>query len=287
VKIPQQRRHLLAALCLSASAASPVCAQAGDRNTANGPDKYRITLVGAATPDYVGSDEYTVVPGPEVRGTFDGFNFETVGTSFDVDLIRDNDRSVDLQFGPVIGLNLNRTSDLNGFKDARVAALGKLKRAVEVGAYVGVAKTGIVTSAYDTLAFSVSVQKDVAGAHESFIIAPTLDYGTPLSKRTYVDLSASAQFVGDRYNRYYFGVGPAGASVSGLSSFGAKGGLEQVGLTLTALQSLSSDLRKGWSLVTAIGYTRLTGDAARSPIVSVAGDRNQWLAALGVSYAFK
>ena len=58
-------------------------------------------------------------------------------------------------------------------------------------------------------------------------------------------------------------------------------------LTLTGLQSLSSDLRHGWSLVTAVGYTRLTGDAANSPIVSYAGNRNQWLTALGVSYAFK
>ena len=194
------RWHLSCRLGFCAIAAISVSAQAADEKPANGPDKYRVILVGAATPDYVGSDDYTFIPAPQVRGTFDGFNFETVGTSFDVDVIRDNDRSVDVQFGPVIGLDLNRTRALNGLRDARVAALGKLKRAVEVGAFVGIAKTGVVTSAYDTLAFSISAQKDVAGAHEGFLVSPTLDYGTPLSKRTYVDMSASAQFVGDRYN---------------------------------------------------------------------------------------
>jgi len=250
-------------------------------------DKFRIIVAGALAPDYVGSDDYSVIPAPSIRGTLDGFNFETLGTSFDVDLFRDNGRAIDLQLGPVIGLNLDRTSRLNRVKDAQVAALGKLKRAVEVGGYVGIAKTGVVTSAYDSLSFSVSWQKDVAGAHDSYILSPTLDYATPLSKRSYAGIALSADFVGDKYASYYYSISEAGALASGLPSFTAKGGLKDVSLTLTGLQSLSGDLRHGWSLVALVSFTRLMGDASRSPIVSIAGSNRQWLAGLGVSYAFK
>jgi len=279
-------RRLVAAAALLA--VTPAQAQqAGDAPAPADPDNVRIFVVGAVTPAYVGAADYTLVPAAQVRGTIDGFNFETFGTAFDVDLVRDNGRSIDLQFGPVIGVNLDRTDHLDGKRDAPINALGKRKTAVEIGAFAGIAKTGVITSAYDQLSFTVSWQKDVAGAHGSYIITPSLEYGTPLSKRTYLDLTLSADIVGDKYAAYYFDVSPAGSRASGLPAFTAKGGLQDVGIVLTALQSLSGDLRRGWSIVAMGGFTQLLGDAKRSPVVAIAGRSGQWTGALGLSYVFK
>lgn len=267
--------------------ATPAWAEeSGDTPPAD-PHSVRIFVVGAVTPAYVGAADYTFAPLPQIRGTLDGFNFETDATTLEVDLIRDNGKSVDIQFGPAVGVNLDRTGHLHGTRDARVNALGKRDAAVEVGAYAGIAKTGVITSPYDTLSFSVSWQKDVAGAHHSYIITPTIEYGTPLSTRTYVDLSLSADIVGDGYASYYFDVTPAGSAASGLPEYHAKGGLQDVGVTFTVLQSLSGDLRRGWSLIGLVNYTQLLGDTKRAPIVSIVGSSGQWTGAIGLSYVFK
>ena len=57
--------------------------------------------------------------------------------------------------------------------------------------------------------------------------------------------------------------------------------------TLLLGQALTGDLRNPkLSLFGGVGYSRLLGDIARSPIVGVAGDRDQYFATLGLAYTF-
>ncbi|WP_414903454.1 MipA/OmpV family protein [Sphingomonas flavalba] len=265
------------------SGGAPAMAQADDGFD---PDRDTVTvgIGGALVPRYDGADSTRFVPGGVVRGKLSGFAFSTVGTTLYVDLVREPAGALDIQFGPVAGVNLNRTTRKLG--DARVSALGKRSVAVELGGYAGIGKTGVVTSAYDTLSLSVSWQHDVAGAHGSFVVSPTLSYGTPLSRTTYVGLAAAANIVGGDYARYYFGVTPAGAAASGLPAYTPGGGVKDINAKLLIGQSLSGDLRRGWSLFALGGYARLLGDFKRSPLVSVAGDANQWVGAVGVGYTF-
>jgi len=249
-------------------------------------DDYSLTIglgVGT-TPSYEGSDNYRIIPGGIIRGKVAGFSFYTRGLQLYVDLIPESEGStIDFAAGPVAGVRLNRTSSI---KDARVRALGELDEAYEVGGFLGIGKTGIVTSAYDNLSLRVSYVKDVGNAHESHIITPAIEYGTPLSRQTYVGLSASADFVGDRYASYYFDVSPAGSVASGLAPFRAEGGFKSWSLTAAGSQSLSGDLLKGLSLFAVGSYTRLQNDFRRSPIVSEAGSPNQWFGAIGLAYTF-
>lgn len=246
-------------------------------------DTVTIGIGAAIIPTYEGSDDSRIIPAGVARGSVSGFDFILAGTNLYVDLLREPSDAIDFSFGPVVGVNLNRT---RGIGDARIRALGKLDTAVELGGYVGIGKTGVVTSAYDTLSFSVAYQHDVAGAHGSYVITPTLSYGTPLSTRTYVGLSLSSEYVGDKYADYYFSVTPAGAAASGLPAYHAKGGFKDVSLTLLGAQSLSGDLRHGWALFAIGGYSRLLNDFKDSPTVAIAGSPNQWIGALGVSYTF-
>ena len=271
------------ALCLFGWIA-PAHAQTPDVDLDPNRDTITIGVGAAVVPRYEGADSSRIVPAAAIRGKLSGFNFSTVGTNLYVDLVRDRGDGLDIQLGPVVGVNFNRTSRHVG--DARVAALGKRAVAIEVGGYAGIGKTGVITSAYDTLSFDVSWQHDVAGAHGSTILSPTINYGTPLSRTTYVGIAAAVDIVGDGYARYYFGVTPAESLASGLPVSTPDGGIKDINFKFLVGQSLSGDLRRGWGLFAVAGYSKLLGDFKRSPLVAVAGDADQWIGAVGVGYTF-
>jgi outer membrane protein len=270
---------------LLAMVAMPAWAQEADVPAEPRGDSLTIGLGGAVSPRYDGSDDYRIIPGGVVRGSVSGIDFSLVGLNLYVDLIPNKGNGINIQAGPVIGLGLNRTSR-KGIGDAQVRALGKLDVAVELGGYVGIGKTGVITSDYDTLSFSVAYQRDVANAHDSYVITPSINYGTPLSRTTYVGIGVSAEIVGDRYADYNFGVTPAGAIASGLPAYTPEGGLKDISFTLLGAQSLSGDLRGGWSIFAVGSYSKLMGDFKRSPVVAIAGDADQWFGGLGVAYTF-
>jgi outer membrane protein len=273
------RIAVTAALALSATSLA-----AQQRPAGLDGDSVSVAVGAAYLPDYEGADEYRIRPGGILRGKVSGHEFYTRGLALYVNAIPDNAGSdVDFAFGPAAGLRLTRTGEV---KDDRVAALGELETGYEVGAFAGISKSGILTSGYDSLSFRVSYLKDVGDAHESHVIQPSLSYSTPLSPRTFVAASLSADIVGDGYADYYYSVTPAGAAASGLSPFEADGGFKSWSISLFGAQALGDNLLDGFSLAGAVGYTRLRGDFARSPIVLEAGDRNQFFAALGIGYTF-
>src|SRR3546814_14135969 len=79
--------------------------------------------------------------------------------------------------------------------------------------------TGVLTSAYDSLSLRVSYLHDVGNEHDSYIITPSIGYGTPLGTKTYAGVGVSADYVGKDYSQTYFGVTPAGAVASGLPAY--------------------------------------------------------------------
>jgi outer membrane scaffolding protein for murein synthesis (MipA/OmpV family) len=271
-------------IAVAALAAAPAAAQAAIDDPLL---KETVTVAAGAAyvPSYVGSDDYIVVPALGARGSVSGFHFQFRGTQASLDLIRNSDpHAVDLQLGPVAAVNLNRTRSI---EDPQVRALGKLDTAIELGGYIGVAKTGVITSAYDTLSASVTYTHDVAGAHDSYKITPSINYGTPLSPKAYVLVSGYADYVGKDYGDYYYTVTPAGAVASGLPAFSArKSGMLGWGAAALVNVSLTGDLTGGLSLVGGGGYYRVNGRYARSPIVSIAGDRDPWYGGLGLAYTF-
>lgn len=263
--------------------ATPASAQDGDRNS--------LTIgVGAAViPSYEGSDDYRVIPIPQLRGKVSDFAFWTRGPGLYVDAIPNSgDTGIDFQLGPVVTARFDRSSR-KAIKDDAVRALGKRDVAVEVGGFVGIGKAGVFTGAYDNLSARVAVTKDVAGAHESTVISPAIEYYTPLSARSFVGLGLSAEYVGKKYGRYYYDIDAAGSAASGLPAYSRAGdgtGFKRVGVNLTGGLSLSGDLRRGWALFALAGYSRLLGDYADSPVVNIAGSKSQWAGAVGAGYTF-
>lgn len=289
-------RNALRLLALASAAfALPAAAQTSDAappqpqpapEIATGGDTLTVGVGVASIPDFEGADSNRIIPAAVIRGSYKGINFSTRGFYLFADLVpNEAGPGYDFQLGPVVGANFDRTKRKT-IDNARVAALGTLDTAIEVGGYTGISRTGVITSDYDTLGASVSYVQDVAHAHKSYTITPQLDYGTPLSRRAYVGISANAVYVGGEYADAYYSVTPVGSLASTLPVYNASKGWKNYAVTGLVTHALTGDLLHGLLIGGGVSYSRLLGDFARSPIVRLAGDRDQWSLAIGLGYTF-
>jgi len=283
--MPQLRTQtLMLASTMAAFTVIPAYAQDAPAN----PYRDTVTVgVGvAALPDYEGSNDYRTTPVPAAIGTIKGYGFVLAGNQLSVDLVKNTPGPVwDFQAGPIAQINFNRSA-LDSIDDRRVRALGKLGVAVELGGYVGLGKTGVLTSPYDTLSVTLGYRHDVSGVHDSGIWSPGITYVTPLSRKAAIGLFASADIVERDYTQTYYSVSAAQSVASGLHVYTAGGGLKNWTLGAIGSYPLTGDLLQGIKIVGAGTYGRMEGDIARSPLIAVAGSRDQWLGTLGLAYTF-
>jgi MipA family protein len=266
-------------------AAAPAIAQSTDAALPDPNDQSDTVTIGAGAayiPDYEGSDDYRIIPAAAIRGRVSGISFFTRATYLYVDVVPRGSGNLEFDLGPIVGVRLNRTGKI---KDDFVDDLPDRKKALEIGGFAGLTYHGL-TNPYDALSFRLDVVKDVGNAHESTIFTPTIDFGTPLSRRTYVGASLSAEWAGGGYADYYYSITPADALASGLAPFDADGGFKNWRLGLLVNQSITGDLTHGLSLFGTGSYSHLSGDFKDSPIVDDRGSAGQWLAAVGLAYTF-
>ena len=266
-------------------AAVPAVAQPTDASLPDPNDQSDTVTIGAGAayiPDYEGSDDYRIIPAAAIRGRVGGISFFTRATYLYVDFVPRGDGGLEFDAGPIVGVRLNRTGKI---KDDFVDLLPDRKTAFEVGGFAGITYHGL-TNPYDALSFRIDVVKDLGNAHESTVITPTIDFGTPASRRTYVGASLSAEWAGGGYADYYYSISPADALASGLPAYDADGGFKSWRLGLLVNQSLTGDLTHGLSLFGTGAYSHLSGDFKDSPIVDDRGSAGQWLAAVGLAYTF-
>ncbi len=244
-----------------------------------------LGLGGGIAPEYEGADDYGFQPGGVIQGKVDGFDFQVRGPNIYVDLLRDAPESRwNLIAGPVAQVRFERNSR-NDIADPRVAALGTRDTAVELGGFVGIGRKGFLIPPA-SLTFDLAFVRDVAGAHDSFILTPGVALSSPLSQRSFARLGVTADYVGKGYGRTYFDVA-ALPNPDALPAYATRGsGLKSIGTTFLLTHDLGGDNRKGWALFGLAGYKRLLGQYARSPIVRDAGSADQFLGIAGIAYAF-
>ena len=265
--------------------ATPAFAQSAKPALPDPNDRSDTVTIGggiAVLPDYEGSDDYRLIPAAAARGRIGGIAFATRSTYLYVDLIPRGAGKLELDAGPIVGVRFNRTGKI---KDDFVDRLPERNKAIEVGGFVGVTAHGL-TNPYDALSIRLDVVKDVANGHESTLISPTIEFGTPLSRTLYVGASLSADWVGGGYADTYFSITPTEALASGLRPYDASGGFKGWKAGLLANQSITGDLTGGLSLFGTASYSRLAGDFKRSPIVAERGSAGQWFGAIGLGYTF-
>jgi outer membrane protein len=276
------RTFLAATVLLCAAPAIAQGANAPLPDPLDQSDTFTLAGGGAYIPDYEGSDDYRFIPAVAARGRVSGISFFTRATWLYVDFVGRGDNALEFDVGPIIGVRLNRTGKI---KDNFVDDLPERDTAIEVGAFAGVSYHGL-TNPYDVLSFRVDVVKDVGSGHKSIVITPTIEFGTPLSRTTYIGASFNADWVGGGYADYYYSIDADDALDSGLPIYDADGGFKNWRATLLVNQSLTGDLTGGLSLFGTGSYSHLGGDFNNSPIVDLRGSGSQWLAAVGLAYTW-
>ncbi len=244
---------------------------------------YTVGIGAALRPDYEGSNDYRIIPAAAIRAKISGISVTTSGPNLYVDLVPKHGRfSVDA--GPIAGLRFDSRHDSD---DQFVKLLPRRNTAVEVGGFIGGAFAAWSTP-MTSLAFHLDVLHDIGNAHKSTIFSPNVSFSTPLSRKTYMSVAASADFADSRYAKYYFGITPADLLRTGgaIPEFSPGGGLKDWKAGLLLNQSITGDLLHGFSIFGVAQYSRLVGDFERSPIVSQRGSAGQWLAATGVAYTW-
>lgn len=245
---------------------------------------YLTVGVGAAyVPSYDGSDDYVVSVLPLLQGSIAGIGISPRAGGVALDFIPDRGNGASFSFGPAVRVRMSRANDI---KDEVVKLLPELDTAVEVGPSAGVAFSGVLNP-YDSLSLTTDVRWDVAGAHDGMVVNPSVSYTTPLSTGMAAIMSVSGEWADDSFMEYYYSIDAEEAAITGLAPFQASSGFRSVGAQMLLGWDLDNNLQNGGlALFLVGGYSRLLGDAARTPFTADRGSADQWMAGAGLAYTF-
>lgn len=107
-------------------------------------------------------------------------------------------------------------------------------------------------------------------------------YAYSITSRLKARAELSTTWADKNYNEAFFGVTAAQSQRSGLRRHQPEGGFKDAGLSL----DLDYSLTDHWGINGRVGYKRLLGDAADSPLVENKGSADQFSGGLFLTYRF-
>jgi outer membrane protein len=198
-------------------------------------------------------------------------------------LSRQSKGRVGFSLGPIISYRGSRTAEV---LDPGPVRVGSAKGYLELGVHSGISLNHVF-SRYDSISFGTDVRWDASGGTGSMVIAPGVNYLTPISRAQVVGLSASASIINQSYATRTYGSNPVGQATGIPIHNRPDDGLRSVGIRAFTAYDLDRNLRNGgFSVILGAGYSRLLGAAAQSPLVRNNGTHDQVLVATGLAYAF-
>ena len=231
-------------------------------------------ILGTATiPDYIGSDDYQLVP--MIISNFKLGNAEFVfeGTGTRIDIFQDPV----LEFGPVLNLSLPR----GGVESDRVNRLGDVDASLEVGLYAGFAfPYGNLPEG--ELNGYIAARRSVTGGNDGALLIGLIEYFWAVKYFLRVGVNVSATYADSNYMETHFSVSETASALSGLPAFDANAGLRDVAVSAYSILSFS----RRWGLFGRVLASRLTDDAADSPLVTEEGSPEQYFGGVGLFINF-
>jgi len=265
-RTPFRIAALTGAALFTLLATAPAAAQDSDDGASGG---WTVTLGGGAQtyPKYPGADSYGInfLPAFGLRRQGSPMPFEAPDDGFGPGLLG---RDSAFNFGPAVRFQNKREEDDVG------AAVGDVGFTFEAGGFLEV---------YPSDQFRIRAElRQGLGGHKSL----TGDIGADLIVRdedSYIfSIGPRARWSENDYHDAYFGVTPAVSVATGLAAFDPDGGFYALGATA----GLTVRLGGRWGLQGYVGYDRLIGDAADSPIVRAFGSRDQFSGGLALFFEF-
>jgi outer membrane protein len=231
------------------------------------------SLGAAFLPEYEGSSSYVLLPYVEGRLNYGNYYLRFEGGALRFNLINDEH----IHAGPLIGIRRGR-GDVNG----PVHLLHHLDDTETAGGFIEWERVGEDPRNGETITLSAddAVYGEKTGGWNIVAratIRRPLEFVDP---GFIVSLTGDLSWVSRPYMRKYFGVSAADAAASGLPAFDPGSGFDRAGVAL----SLDQFLSRHFSVGLRGYYGRMLGDAANSPVVSIAGSPNQWFAGAVAGY---
>jgi outer membrane protein len=180
----------------------------------------------------------------------------------------------DLKLAFVVGADAGRADKKSNSRPGSdlLKGMGTLKSTVEVGVAGSWSGAGIPLG-FDLM--TAPGKKGHGGTHGSFNAAwPFFSQG-----KLQLEANASLAFGDKRYNQSYYGVTTAQAANSQFKAFNAGAGFHGLDVGVSARYPLTGQ----WGVMGTVGYHRLLGDAAKSPLTQRKGSPTLLL---GVGYQF-
>ena len=120
------------------------------------------------------------------------------------------------------------------------------------------------------------------GGHEGLVgEAAVLGVFEPMPAWT-VSVGPDVTFASADYMETYFGVTPLQSFFSGLPVYTPSGGIKSAGIIADTHYQMTDEL----AILGRASWHRLTGDAADSPVIARAGNKNQFSVGVGLAYSF-
>jgi outer membrane protein len=175
-----------------------------------------------------------------------------------------------LRIGPTVSVDFGRdegdSPDLTG--------LGDVGTSLELGAFVAYTE--------GRMRLRARARHDVISGHGGGTVRLDAAYTVFQAAPVALGVNVTSTWATGTYMRSYFGVSAAQSAASGLPAFVPGSGFKDVGVELSANYVFASQ----WALVSNVGYKRLMGDAADSPLVRLRGAANQMAFQAFVVYSF-
>jgi outer membrane protein len=226
-----------------------------------------VGLGPGVVPDYEGSSDYQIVPLPFVSVRFsNNMSIQWIANMARANLIP----SRTWMAGPMVQY-IRERDDVDNNK---VDKLDDVDASLMAGGFFGVR--------FDQFTLSLEAMQDIADGNDGAIVRLRGGYHLLMSKEWNVSINASTTWADDDYMEAYFGIDQSNADKSGLNTSDADSGFKDVGVALPVTYSPWEH----WSIMGAVAFKRLLGDAADSPVVDDEGDENQFIGGMVLIYRF-
>ncbi|MTV38763.1 MipA/OmpV family protein [Duganella radicis] len=224
---------------------------AEEAKPAAGGDSFTAGVGLAYVPEYAGADKSRVLPLPFLEKTYaNGFFLSTqrgIGYATEVD---------GFKLSGALGYNGGRKDHKENYFSGSDAlkGMGNIEGAAQAVLSVGY-QVG-------TVGLSLTTKQNLG--HREYGSTYTLGLEAPLytSATDQIGFGASAEYGDRKHMQTYFGVTARQSAASGYKAYTAKAGFENV----TAGVNWSHVIDSNWAVRSVLGVSRLTGDAADSPL---------------------